>query len=166
MRLAREGTGRDIRLALAGTGPVHDRLRATGVPPFAHPLGFRGDVAALFAAADLALLPSTFAGEAAPLVVSEALGAGTPVLASDLGRIAEMVGAGGAAAGEVFPLAGGRIDIADLAARIAGLAENSERLAAMRAAIPAVLAGDGTAAMVAAYRALYRRAVDVARASA
>lgn len=149
---ARAAAGRDIRLVLAGAGPMHDRVRAAGVPPFVHLLGFRGDVPALFAAADLALLPSIYAGESAPLSVLEALAAGTPVLASDLGRIGEMLGG----AGEVFPLADGRIDIEGLTARIAALTGDAARLAAMRAAIPP--AEDDAARMVAAYGALYRRA--------
>jgi glycosyltransferase involved in cell wall biosynthesis len=82
-----------VALALAGAGPEEDRLRA-----LAHELGlddavvFAGqrphaEMPAWLAAADLLVLPSE--SEGLPLVIPEALAAGTPVVASRVGGIPE-----------------------------------------------------------------------------
>ncbi|MDO5657588.1 MAG: glycosyltransferase [Paracoccus sp. (in: a-proteobacteria)] len=155
---ARAQTGRDIHLLLVGAGPEADRLSAQGVPGFVHLTGLRGDVAALFAASDLAILPSTYAGESYPMAVIEALGAGVPVLASDLGQLPQMLARGAVRAGRIIPRSNGRIDIDAWAGAIAELASDPGQLAALRAAIPAVLPADDAARMVAEYVALYRDA--------
>jgi glycosyltransferase involved in cell wall biosynthesis len=64
--------GEDIAELLAGAG-LGDRLRL---------LGYRDDVAAVLAAADLFVLPSYF--EAMPMSVIEAMLVGLPVVASDI----------------------------------------------------------------------------------
>lgn len=54
------------------------------------------EVAPFMSGVDLLLFPSTYANEAQPLVVLEALRAGTPVAAYDVGELASCIGAGGA----------------------------------------------------------------------
>ncbi len=87
------------RLAVVGDGPARRRLhRCPGSErifwvPFQHD---RERVAALFAAADLAVAPSST--ETAGLSAIEALACGTPVLAADRGGVAETVGRSGAGA--------------------------------------------------------------------
>lgn len=58
-------------------------------------LGRRDDVTRIFQAADLATLSSA-AGEAMPLVIGEAMACGLPVVATDCGDAAELVGEAGA----------------------------------------------------------------------
>ena len=79
-------------LVIAGTGPLRDELNrraeAAGVP--VRFLGQRGDVAALLAAADVVVLPSSWEGQ--PLIVQETLRAGRPLVASRAGGIPDLAG--------------------------------------------------------------------------
>jgi glycosyltransferase involved in cell wall biosynthesis len=71
--------GEDMAALLAGAG-LGDRLRL---------LGYRDDVAAVLAAADIFALPSYF--EAMPMSVIEAMLTELPVVASDVGGLREEV---------------------------------------------------------------------------
>ncbi|WP_231336215.1 glycosyltransferase family 4 protein [Actinomadura graeca] len=81
-------------VALAGEGPLEDGLRARieaeDLP--VRLLGRRSDVPALLAAADVAVVPSVWEGQ--PLIVQEILRAGRPLVATRVGGIPGMVGAG------------------------------------------------------------------------
>jgi glycosyltransferase involved in cell wall biosynthesis len=82
-------------VVVAGDGRLRDEVRAAAA---AHRssvvlLGHRNDVADLLQAADLLALPSDW--EARPLVVQEALRAGVPVVATDVGGVAGLVGEAG-----------------------------------------------------------------------
>jgi glycosyltransferase involved in cell wall biosynthesis len=55
-------------------------------------LGNRSDTTSLFAAADLFVLPSLFEG--LPLAVLEAMAAGCPVIATDVGGVKEVINDG------------------------------------------------------------------------
>lgn len=83
----------DVRLVVAGDGPERSDLEALatrlGLAGRVSFLGFRSDVPALLAEADALVLPSGM--EQQPLVVIEALGAGKPVLGTDVGGVREMV---------------------------------------------------------------------------
>jgi glycosyltransferase involved in cell wall biosynthesis len=74
--------GEDMAALLAASG-LGDRLRL---------LGYRDDVAAVLAAADIFVLPSYF--EAMPMSVIEAMLVGLPVVASDVGGLREEVVSG------------------------------------------------------------------------
>ncbi len=91
----------DVTLTVAGDGPERADLEATaarlGLRDRVSFLGFRSDVPQLLAEADAFVLPSAM--EQQPLVLIEALGAGKPVVATDVGGVAEMV----AGAGTVVP---------------------------------------------------------------
>ena len=77
-------------LAIAGTGPLAAALarQAAEFGVDARFLGWRDDVPALLAAADVFALPSRWEGQS--LVLQEALRAGRPVVAADVGGVREV----------------------------------------------------------------------------
>jgi glycosyltransferase involved in cell wall biosynthesis len=77
-------------VAVAGDGPLRSELEQRA--PQVHWLGRRDDVADLYAAADVVVLPSLW--EARSLTAQEALLAGRPLVAADVGAIAALVGDG------------------------------------------------------------------------
>jgi glycosyltransferase involved in cell wall biosynthesis len=83
----------DATFTFAGDGPRRDGLemvaRALGIGPRVRFLGECRDVAAVLAEADLFVLPSR--SEAFPNAVIEAMAAGVPVVASEVGGIPEVV---------------------------------------------------------------------------
>jgi glycosyltransferase involved in cell wall biosynthesis len=76
-------------VAVAGRGPEEAALsslaRERGVGARVHLLGLRSDIAAVLAAADVFVLPSL--SEGLPLALLEAMFAGRPVVASDVGEV-------------------------------------------------------------------------------
>jgi glycosyltransferase involved in cell wall biosynthesis len=111
-----------VRLAVLGDGPDLESLRAltaelrlddavTFVPPQPHP-----ELARWLAAADAFLFPTRL-NEAAPLVPLQAMACGTPVVASDVGTLREMIGQNGDAGGLFVP-AGSPDALADAVGRI------------------------------------------------
>src|SRR5262249_40268013 len=84
---------RPVLLLVAGRGPLEgqyrEEARAARCDDVVRFLGFRGDVPDLMAAADLVVLPSV--AEAFGIVLTEALYLGTPVVASNVGGIPEIV---------------------------------------------------------------------------
>ncbi|MGW0659717.1 glycosyltransferase family 4 protein [Streptodolium elevatio] len=79
-------------LVVAGDGPLRDELQARIDADYlpVRLLGHRSDVADLLAGADIAVLASEW--EARSLVVQEALRAGVPVVATEVGGTPELVG--------------------------------------------------------------------------
>jgi len=121
--------GEAVRFVLAGSGPEEERLRARvrregleGRVAFA---GFREEVAALLAAADLVVHPSH--ADALPTALIHALAAGVPSIATDVGGIPEIVGE---EAGVLVPP--GRP--AALAAAVCALAQDESRRREMETA--------------------------------
>ncbi len=140
-------------VAVAGDGPLHGAL-ASQIAEQHLPvrlLGRRGDVADLLAAADLLVVSSTW--EARALVVQEAVRAGTPVVATAVGGIPELVldGARLVPAGDPAALAAAMTGLladpaerAQLAARATAVAEtwpDEDATAAQVAAVYAELCG-------------------------
>lgn len=86
----------DLRLRLVGDGPREEDLRRAaadhGVSDIVEFLGHRDDVPRLLREADLFVLPSRI--EAAPNAVLEAMAAGLPVVASDVGGVPELISSG------------------------------------------------------------------------
>ena len=80
----------DAVVAVAGDGPLEAELRARA--PQVRWLGRREDVGDLYAAADVVVLPSTW--EARSLTAQEALRAGRPLVATDVGGLRGLLGDG------------------------------------------------------------------------
>jgi glycosyltransferase involved in cell wall biosynthesis len=89
----RRRVSKPVRLLVAGTGPFADdyrqQVQANGCEDIVSFLGFRKDSADLMASADLVILPSV--AEAFGLAITEALYLGTPVVATRVGGIPEIV---------------------------------------------------------------------------
>jgi glycosyltransferase involved in cell wall biosynthesis len=115
-------------VAIAGDGPLHDelteRIRAEELPVTL--LGRRTDVADLLGAADVCVLPSVW--EARSLTAQEALRAGTPLVATAVGGIPELVGD----AAELVPAG----DAEALAEAVTAVLSDPERTARLCAAGP------------------------------
>jgi glycosyltransferase involved in cell wall biosynthesis len=79
-------------VVIAGEGPLDGELRrrAASLGVRAEFLGRRGDVPALLAAASVFVLPSLWEGQ--PLILQEALRAGTAIVASRAGGIGDLAG--------------------------------------------------------------------------
>ena len=84
---------RNVLLLIAGKGTFEEefraRVRSLGIDSNVRFLGFRADIPDLMAASDLVVLPSV--AEAFGLVLTEALYLGTPVVATRVGGIPEIV---------------------------------------------------------------------------
>lgn len=83
----------DVRFVVAGDGPegpaLRDAARRAGVLDRFEFLGFVPDMAPVFAAASVVIIPSS--EEGVPLVLLEAFASARPVIASDVGAIREML---------------------------------------------------------------------------
>ncbi|HET7015869.1 MAG TPA: glycosyltransferase family 4 protein [Streptosporangiaceae bacterium] len=79
-------------VVIAGEGPLAGELssRAQKLGVDVRFLGSRSDVTALFAAADVFVLPSRWEGQ--PLILQEALRAGRPIVATDVGGVRDLTG--------------------------------------------------------------------------
>jgi glycosyltransferase involved in cell wall biosynthesis len=91
--LVQQGCTAPWHVAIAGDGEERERLlryaREHGIASRLHLLGLRSDVADLQAAADVSAMPSFWEG--LPLAMLEGMFGGNPVVASDVGGIAEAV---------------------------------------------------------------------------
>lgn len=89
----RENTAHPFRLVLAGEGPLRQGLEAQtlalGLADRVTFLGFRSDMSNLYHGADLTLCPSE--SETLSLLLLESLACGTPVLATRVGGIPDIV---------------------------------------------------------------------------
>lgn len=87
-----------LHLAICGRGELFETLKAQaarrGVERRVHLLGLRSDIAAVLAAADVFVHPSV--SEGLPLALLEAMFAGRPIVASDVGEVAIALAAGDA----------------------------------------------------------------------
>ena len=81
----------ELQFLIVGEGPLRPELESRIAAERSHVrlLGHRGDIASLLAAADIALLTSTW--EARALVAQEALLAGVPLISTRVGGIEDLV---------------------------------------------------------------------------
>jgi L-malate glycosyltransferase len=139
--------------AIAGRGEEHASLLALleslGLSKRVKFLGVRSDVGALLNGADIFVQPSR--SEGMPLSVIEAMRAGLPVIASDVGGLGEMIASGGN--GELVPSE----DPQELASRLERLLEHPRERARLGCAAK-VSSRDrfGLDSMVERYLHLYR----------
>ncbi|WP_424813617.1 glycosyltransferase [Roseococcus sp. YIM B11640] len=104
LALAQQKTERRLHLLLCGAGPEADRLGALHAQtPGVHFLGFQDRVHGVYRLADCAILPTRFQGESYPLTLVQAMQTGRPIIATDIGEIAEMLLQGDRAAGLLVP---------------------------------------------------------------
>jgi phosphatidylinositol alpha-mannosyltransferase len=155
----------DLRLLVVGRGDV-DALRRAAGPALVDRLDVLGGVddatkAAALRSMDVYCAPNT-GGESFGMVLTEALAAGAPVLASDLGafravlRPEESDGGGpGAEVGVLFPTG----DAAGLATALAALLDDPARRAALRVAGSVRAAAYDWPVVAAAVLQVYRAAV-------
>jgi glycosyltransferase involved in cell wall biosynthesis len=112
-----------VHVAIAGRGDMQaslcERARELGVADRLHLLGLRGDVGAVLGAADVFVLPSL--SEGLPLALLEAMFAGCPIVASDVGEIGATLARG--EAGVLVPPG----DAAALAVALDGLLSDRDR---------------------------------------
>lgn len=117
-------------LVVAGEGPERQQLedQAAGGPGDVRLLGHRPDVPALLAGADLAVSAAAWEGQ--PLFVQEALAAGVPVVATDVGGTGVVVGG----AGILVPDADDEAAVAErLATALARVLDDPQHAADLRA---------------------------------
>jgi phosphatidyl-myo-inositol alpha-mannosyltransferase len=145
----------ELRVLVIGRGDTAGLLRAAG--PVADRLDVLGPVdeatkAAALRSLDVFCAPN-LGGESFGIVLTEALAAGAPVLASDLDAFRDVLGE--PAAGVLFPTG----DAAALAARLAALLDDPARRAALSAAGRTRAGHFGWPAVAAAVVRVYRAAV-------
>jgi glycosyltransferase involved in cell wall biosynthesis len=141
-------------LVIAGAGPLAGdlaaRARALGVS--VRFLGRRDDVGDLLAVADVFALPSRWEGQ--PLVLQEAMRAGRPIVATDVGGVRELTGDGAAVLVKPCDPAGFAESVLNVLDD-AGLASRLSQAAAQRAtALPSE--SEAVASVIEIYRRLAR----------
>lgn len=86
----------NVKLVIAGDGPLHEELntlsKELSVSDNVKFLGKRNDIDSLLSISDIFVLPSL--GEGFPFVVLEAMAAGLPVVATNIGGIPEIINDG------------------------------------------------------------------------
>jgi glycosyltransferase involved in cell wall biosynthesis len=147
----------DAEFVLAGSGPCRDALesqaRAGGVDRRVRFLGECRNVPEVLADGDLFVLPSRT--EAMPNAVIEAMAAGLPVVASDVGGIPELIAHD--RTGLLVPAG----DPAALAAAVTELMTDPARAAALGRSARAFIAREfGFGRMVARFEELYLSAIE------
>lgn len=133
-------------VVIAGTGPLARALsaRSRGLGAGVRFLGWRTDVTALLAACSVFVLPSRWEGQ--PLIVQEALRAGRPIVATDVGGVRDLTGDAAVLVppGDPAALAAAVLSVLDdpgLAARLAAAARARAAMLPTEAdAVRAVLA--------------------------
>lgn len=116
---------RDLELRLVAkvepNGPTHKLIADLGISDIVHITSglSDSDLAALFASAEVACIPSLYEGFSLPAV--EAMASGTPIVASRVGALPEVVGTDGACA-ELVPAA----DVDALAGALGGLLDSPD----------------------------------------
>jgi glycosyltransferase involved in cell wall biosynthesis len=124
--VARLRVNRDLELRLVAkvepNGPTHKLIAELGISDIVHiPSGLSdAELAALFASAEVACIPSLYEGFSLPAV--EAMASGTPIVASRVGALPEVLGTDGACA-ELVPPA----DVDALTGALGALLDSPEK---------------------------------------
>lgn len=140
VNIANSKSKRPIHLILIGDGECYDILKSKQLPTYIHLLGRKSDVRNYFAMSDIGLLPSRFKGESFPLVVIESLMSGTPIIASDICEIRNMItDESGEMAGVLFKLNDWQIPIESLAQIITDLANDNIKYSQLKSRINSIV---------------------------
>jgi len=124
--VARLRAGHDVELQLVAklepNGPTEKLIAELGISDVVHVVSglSDSDLAALFASAEIACIPSLYEGFSLPAV--EAMASGTPIVASRAGALPEVLGSGGECADLVAP---GNVD--ELTAALSRLLDSPGR---------------------------------------
>lgn len=158
--VARLRTSRDLELRLVAkvetNGPTHKLIAELGISDIVHIASGLPDaeLAALFASAEVACIPSLYEGFSLPAV--EAMASGTPIVASRVGALPEVLGTDGACAELVAPA-----DVDALTQAIGKLLDSPERRRSLgeagRRRAVSVFSWDAVAAQTAR---VYRQAIE------
>jgi glycosyltransferase involved in cell wall biosynthesis len=128
--IARIRVNRDVELRLVAkvepNGPTHKLIAELGISDIVHITSGLPDaeLAALFASAEVACIPSLYEGFSLPAV--EAMASGTPIVASRVGALPEVLGTDGACA-ELVPPA----DVDALTGALGALLDSPEKRRSM-----------------------------------
>jgi glycosyltransferase involved in cell wall biosynthesis len=118
----------DLQLVMVGDGPLATELRAWTVvralESRIHLVGWQADVAGLMRAADVFVLPSLWEG--LPNVVLEAMAAGTPVVATDVEGVRDLLIEGDS--GTIVPR-NGEFPLAQAIGHVLGNREQARKMA-------------------------------------
>lgn len=131
--VAKLRTNRDLELCLVAkvetNGPTHKLIAELGISDIVHIASGLPDaeLAALFASAEVACIPSLYEGFSLPAV--EAMASGTPIVASRVGALPEVLGTDGACAELVAPA-----DVDALTQALGRLLDSPERRRSLGAA--------------------------------
>jgi glycosyltransferase involved in cell wall biosynthesis len=110
----------ELRIAIVGRGPLlddlQDRARRLGIESHVEFLGFREDIAELYAQSRVFVLPSRYEGLSISLL--EAMASGLPVVVSDVGEARDVMRHG--EHGFLYPPG----DVAELSRRLSQLLDN------------------------------------------
>ena len=136
VRLARESTGKDIRLILVGNGPVHDDFIHSGVPSFVYLAGFHENSVGFYAAADMGIMLTKFKSESFPLTIVDCFFAGKPYIATAVGEIKNMLATEHGLAGSVVDLEDWEIPVEQVAKIIATYATDSAVMQSAQKVVP------------------------------
>ncbi len=102
--MVRRKVRRSVYLALCGDGEEYaELLRLHGNRAGVTFLGFQAEITAFYRLCDCCLLPTRFPGESFPFTLIESLKAGTPIIATDVGEIRNVIDSGTASAGIAIP---------------------------------------------------------------
>jgi glycosyltransferase involved in cell wall biosynthesis len=153
-RMVRQQLDKPMRLLLVGGGPAIDELQSELSVEDRAWITFTGqqsDPESWVRSFDVGLLPTCLPEESLPNAIIEYLACGKPVIATNVGGIASMIGA----AGCVIPLASnGRADVAALAAAMIAMMDATHR-ADLAHFTPDAFARFDMATCVHAYEALF-----------
>ncbi|HMD33899.1 MAG TPA: glycosyltransferase [Vicinamibacterales bacterium] len=152
-----------LHVAVCGRGDLAavlaSRARALGVGGRVHLLGLRSDVSAVLAASDLFVLPSL--SEGLPLALLEAMFAGCPIVATDVGEVSAAL-ANGEAGVIVRPG-----DASDLASALDALLGDPDRARMLGARARGRAASEyDRSQMVQRYRSIYEQVLSGASSRA
>lgn len=140
VKIARNLSGRDIRLILVGNGPVYDDYCKNFVPDFVYLAGFSENSVGHYAAADMGIMLTKFKSESFPLTIVDCLFAGKPYISTNVGEIGNMLAVDDGVAGAVIELQDWKVSIDQAAKEIASFASDYERYSEVRTLVPTAAA--------------------------